>query len=308
MGGSVRIPAAWCGLVGLKPGIGRIPMDVLPALFDSISHHGPLARSIDDARLFLACTQGPNDCDIQSVTTPLDLSRPLDADLSGVRIGLSIDLGSWAVEPSVEAAIRTCADHLRAAGAVVEEVPLDLGEAHDGAWTKLWGVFMASYYGHFVEVFADRLDPTVLELIRLGQSLSAVEYKKLEFVRTDMWQQLRPIFGSFDALICPTMAAGPLCSILWPRVRSHPCQPGLTAMDFRSAYRSSGNVGEKTTCSVSERHLNHMCALHRRPFSSELARALALGHSTTRPPRRTTVVCGVLRASESMNVALTGER
>ncbi len=210
MGGSVRIPAAWCGLVGLKPGIGRIPMDVLPALFDSISHHGPLARSIDDARLFLACTQGPNDCDIQSVTTPLDLSRPLDSDLSGVRIGLSIDLGSWAVEPSIEAAVRQCADHLRAAGAVVEEVPLYLGEAHDDAWTKLWGVFMASYYGHFVDDFEDRLDPAVLRLIRLGQSLSAVEYKKLEFVRTDMWQQLRPIFGTFDALICPTMAAGPL--------------------------------------------------------------------------------------------------
>src|ERR1700716_1616198 len=59
MGGSVRIPAAWCGVVGLKPGFGRIPMDVLPGLFDSISHHGPLARDVDDARLFLAVAQGP---------------------------------------------------------------------------------------------------------------------------------------------------------------------------------------------------------------------------------------------------------
>ena len=56
MGGSVRIPAAWCGVVGLKPGLGRIPMDVLPGLFDTISHHGPLARCADDARLFLAAT------------------------------------------------------------------------------------------------------------------------------------------------------------------------------------------------------------------------------------------------------------
>src|SRR5207249_5059869 len=64
MGGSVRIPAAWCGVVGLKPGLGRIPMDTLPGLFDSLSHHGPLARSVDDARLFLAATQGPDDADI----------------------------------------------------------------------------------------------------------------------------------------------------------------------------------------------------------------------------------------------------
>ena len=46
MGGSVRIPSAWCGIVGLKPALGRIPMDVLPALFDTISHHGPLARNV----------------------------------------------------------------------------------------------------------------------------------------------------------------------------------------------------------------------------------------------------------------------
>src|SRR3954453_8991062 len=64
MGGSVRIPASWCGVVGLKPSLGRIPMDVLPGLFDSISHHGPLARCADDARLFLAATQGPDDADI----------------------------------------------------------------------------------------------------------------------------------------------------------------------------------------------------------------------------------------------------
>lgn len=77
MGGSVRFLSVWCGIVGLKPGIGRIPMDVLPGLFDSISHHGPLARDVDTARLFLRCTQGPDEADILSVTTPLGLEgRP----------------------------------------------------------------------------------------------------------------------------------------------------------------------------------------------------------------------------------------
>ena len=83
MGGSVRIPAAWSGVVGLKPGLGRIPMDVLPGLFDSISHHGPLARCADDARLFLAATQGPDDADIMSIPGPLDLADPLDGDITG---------------------------------------------------------------------------------------------------------------------------------------------------------------------------------------------------------------------------------
>src|SRR5438094_8300224 len=117
MGGSVRIPAAWCGIVGLKPGLGRIPMDTLPGLFDSLSHHGPLAQSVDDARLFLAATQGPDDADILSVTTPLDLSGPAPSSVEGMRLALSVELGGWAVNPSIEAAVRAAAEAPRAAGA-----------------------------------------------------------------------------------------------------------------------------------------------------------------------------------------------
>src|SRR5262249_7504461 len=58
MGGSVRIPAAFCGTVGLKPSFGRIPFTILPSVFDQLSHFGPLARTIDDTALFLAVTQG----------------------------------------------------------------------------------------------------------------------------------------------------------------------------------------------------------------------------------------------------------
>jgi amidase len=58
MGGSVRIPAAWCGVVGLKPSLGRIPMNVLPGLWDTISHHGPLARTVDCARSFMSAVCG----------------------------------------------------------------------------------------------------------------------------------------------------------------------------------------------------------------------------------------------------------
>ena len=74
MGGSVRIPASWCGIVGLKPSLGRIPMTALPGLFDTLSHHGPLARTVDDAWEFLLATQGPSLSDPFSVLSPL--SRP----------------------------------------------------------------------------------------------------------------------------------------------------------------------------------------------------------------------------------------
>src|SRR5216683_4044669 len=75
MGGSVRIPAAWCGLVGLKPSFGRIPLDFLPTQFDTIQHFGPLARTVDDARLFLSVAQGPSERDVMSLAPPLNLGE-----------------------------------------------------------------------------------------------------------------------------------------------------------------------------------------------------------------------------------------
>ena len=209
MGGSVRIPAAWSGVVGLKPGLGRIPMDVLPGLFDSISHHGPLARCADDARLFLAATQGPDDADIMSIPGPLDLSRPLDGDVAGLRLGLSTTLGCWAVDPEITAAVEQAAQRLEAAGATVDIVDPGFRPADGAAWMTLWAVFMAAYFGDVLEEFRDRMDPAVVHLIETGRQVTAPDYKRIELVRTDVWQRLRPILSTHDALLCPTMAQPP---------------------------------------------------------------------------------------------------
>lgn len=209
MGGSVRIPAAWCGIVGLKPGLGRIPMDTLPGLFDLLSHHGPLARTVDDARLFLRATQGPDDADILSVTSPLDLGQPLTTSVEGMRLGLSIDLGCWAVDRDIERAVRDAADALRGAGAVVEDVDLRVTAHDNDVWADLWGVFMAAYYGHLVEPFRDKMDPEVLQLIERGNGLTAVELKRLELTRTDLWHRIAAVLSEHDAILCPSMAQGP---------------------------------------------------------------------------------------------------
>ncbi|MDQ6714341.1 MAG: amidase, partial [Candidatus Dormibacteraeota bacterium] len=209
MGGSVRIPAAWCGIVGLKPGLGRIPMDALPGLFDQMSHHGPLARTVDDARLFLQVTQGPDDADILSLPCPLDLDSPLTASVEGLRLALSIDLGLWAVDPAIDRAVRAAAAALAAAGAVIEEVEVSVTRRDQEAWGDLWGVFMATYYGHLVAEYAAKMDPDVLHLIERGNKMSAVQLKRLELERTALWRRLAPVFGSHHALLCPTMSTVP---------------------------------------------------------------------------------------------------
>ncbi|NNC81124.1 MAG: amidase [Acidimicrobiales bacterium] len=210
MGGSVRIPSAWCGIVGLKPGLGRIPMDVLPGLFDNISHHGPLARCVDDARLFLEATQGPDEADVLSLPTPLNLSSPMETDLRGVRVALSIDLGCWEVEPSVEAAVRNAAEACENAGAIVSEVNPGFTGEEEREWYKLWSVFMATYYGDLVEEFGDKMTPAVRELISKGQAMDAVTYKRVEFMRTRMWWKMRTILANNHVFLCPTMATTPV--------------------------------------------------------------------------------------------------
>jgi Asp-tRNA(Asn)/Glu-tRNA(Gln) amidotransferase A subunit family amidase len=211
MGGSVRIPASWCGVVGLKPSFGRIPMDVLPGLFDSISHHGPLARCADDARLFLAATQGPDDADIQSIPGPLDLSRPLRGDVAGMRLALCIDLGCFTVDAEIAAAVELAAQRLGDAGATVELVDVDAGLQHEAAWLTLWSVFMASYFGDARDEFGEQMDPDVIALVDAGRTVSAVDYKRVELVRTDLWRRLAAVLAVHEALLCPTMAVPP-----WP--------------------------------------------------------------------------------------------
>jgi Asp-tRNA(Asn)/Glu-tRNA(Gln) amidotransferase A subunit family amidase len=236
MGGSVRIPAAWCGIVGLKPGLGRIPMDTLPGLFDLISHHGPLARTVDDVRLFLQATQGPDDADILSIPCPLDLESPVPASVEGLRLALSIDLGLWAVDPAIAAAVRAAATALRAAGAVVEEVEVSVARKDEDVWFDLWSVFMATYYGHLVEPYAAKMDPEVLRLIERGNKLSAVQLKQLELERTALWRRLAAVFASHDALLCPTMSTGPSAAAKADRPKSHPADGRYHAADMTGVF------------------------------------------------------------------------
>ena len=107
MGGSVRIPATFCGVVGLKPSFGRIPFTILPSEFDQLSHFGPLARTIADACLFLQVTQGPDERDIQSLTVPQNFLTPFDTDLRDLSLGLCLDFGERVWHPEVEAAVRS---------------------------------------------------------------------------------------------------------------------------------------------------------------------------------------------------------
>ena len=280
MGGSVRIPAAWCGVVGLKPGLGRIPMDVLPGLFDSISHHGPLARCADDARLFLAATQGPDDADIMSIPGPLDLARPLDPDLDRHAPRAVRRPRLLGGRPRDRRRRDRCGRATR-------------GRRRDGRGgrpgvhaepTRRPGascgrVFMATYYGHLLDEFGERMDPEVVAPDRgraapVGASTTSASSSSAP----SSGGACAPILADHDALLCPTMAAAAVAGRQGRRRRGPPrtsrrlplprhdrrVQPRLavprdvgavrpahaapTTPACRSGCRSSDGAGARTPC------------------------------------------------------------
>ena len=206
MGGSVRIPAAWCGVVGLKPSLGRIPMDVLPGLWDSISHHGPLGRTVDDVRRFLTVTQGPSLRDPYSVHP---ISSGSAVDLRGRRVALSIDLGCWSVDSQIVEVVERAGRQLHEAGLVVERAGPRFTPRDNALWLEIWGIFMAAYYGNLTDSHAADMDTDVLALIELGRSFSAVDAKRMEIERSAVWNRVAAVLETHDVIVCPTMALPP---------------------------------------------------------------------------------------------------
>lgn len=235
MGGSVRIPAAFCGVVGFKPSLGRIPMTILPSVFDNISHFGPLARGVEDAIAFMAATAGPSDEDILSLPLPFDGFRARRAGLAGRRFAFSLDLGFYAVEPAVEAAIRTAVERLRAAGAVVDEIPIGWSRAVVDQWFDIWCVFMSAYFGERLAAGRERMDPAVVAMMDRGFAMGATHYKRIELLRTAMWRDMAKLFESYDALLCPT------CAVTAPSA-------ALTDDDFAESLPDGRLKGLDMTC------------------------------------------------------------
>ncbi|SEM32807.1 amidase [Roseovarius azorensis] len=203
-GGSVRIPASHCGIVGMKPSFGRIPFEFMESQYDWMTSHGPLSRTVEDAALFISLCQGPDLRDLQAVLPRLDLARLTEKPGKNRRLALSVDLGCYNVDPDVAANLRTCADAFAEAGYEIEEIDLGWTVEFATAWWSCWDVFMAANFGRYLDRFEDRIHPSLVRAIRSGRTISAVELRQYEAIFTQAWRKLSPVFARCDALICPT--------------------------------------------------------------------------------------------------------
>lgn len=205
-GGSVRIPASCCGVVGYKPPLGRVPMHSTRNDFESIFHHGPIARSVDDCKLMLAVMAGPDERDPLSLPDSPHLAPLPSGGVGNLRVALSIDLGFFQVDPEIASSCVAVGNSLRRLGAVVDHIDLRWQADIVEGWVTYWSVLLATMYGDQLGRYEHQMDPALVRLIRRGQSLDAVSFKRIDLVRTEQWTALRKILADYDVLICPTLA------------------------------------------------------------------------------------------------------
>jgi Asp-tRNA(Asn)/Glu-tRNA(Gln) amidotransferase A subunit family amidase len=205
IGGSIRIPASFCGVVGFKPPYGRVPEMAIFNL-DHYCHEGPLARTVADCALLENVIAGPHPSDVASIRPKLEIPDVL-APIAGMRIAFSADLGCYPVAADVVANSRAAADRLRDAGATVEEVglPWDLETIKRAARIHFGMIFGPSVREIYAK-HADQLTSYTRNFIAESDEVPKDEFVTGLGLEGQIYAPLGQLLDGFDALICPTFA------------------------------------------------------------------------------------------------------
>ncbi|MCH0563752.1 amidase [Streptomyces sp. MUM 2J] len=204
-GGSVRIPASFCGIFGLKPTYGRVP--VYPASpFGTLSHVGPMTRDAADAALLLDVIAAPDARD-WSALGPVTGSwtDALAEGVHGLRVAYSPSLGGQvAVRPAVAAGVRRAVERLAGLGAYVEETDPDVTDPVD-AFHTLWFSGAARLTHGLGPQQRELLDPGLREICARGARYSALDYLAAVDVRMDLGRRMGRFHERYDLLLTPTL-------------------------------------------------------------------------------------------------------
>ena len=210
LGGSLRTPAAFCSVVGLRPSPGRVRHGPSAVPFQTLSVEGPMARDVRDVALMLDAMAGLDPRD------PLTFDAPAESFAEAVertprlgRVAFSPDLGGITpVEPEISQVCRGAAERLAELGAVVEEAAPDLASAVD-VFTVLRGALFAAVRGPLLERHRDLLKPEVVWNIEQGLALTAERIGWAERERGQMQQRHAAFLERYDLLLCPAAIVPP---------------------------------------------------------------------------------------------------
>jgi Asp-tRNA(Asn)/Glu-tRNA(Gln) amidotransferase A subunit family amidase len=206
--GSIRIPAALCGIFGLKPSFGRVPYAPTADLFATRSHNGPMTRTVRDAAVLLQAMAGPDPRDPLSIdAAPEDYLAACEGDLKDLRVVWSGDLGYGPVDPEVKRIAEAAARRFSDFGCQLED--------RDPGWDDprdfheiIYGVSVASRQVDRAEEHPEWIEATLMQIIENARKVSALDHGKAMLARTTLYEQSYRFFETCDLLLTPQMPVG----------------------------------------------------------------------------------------------------
>jgi Asp-tRNA(Asn)/Glu-tRNA(Gln) amidotransferase A subunit family amidase len=207
-GGSIRIPASCAGIFGFKASYGRVPIHPASGAW-SLSHVGPMTRTVADAALMLNACAGPDECDQYSLPAERgDYVKALSGSLKGWRLAWSDDLGfADCVDPDVAAVCARAARAFRELGCRVEEVTPRWPSPFE-AWSEIFCGGIATRLAPYLDRRSE-IDPGLVRIIEGTLRNPPTKYVQAWFDRLAWWQHPRAFFEKYDLLLTPTIACPP---------------------------------------------------------------------------------------------------
>jgi Asp-tRNA(Asn)/Glu-tRNA(Gln) amidotransferase A subunit family amidase len=255
-GGSIRVPASYCGIVGLKPSFGRVPLSPLAgweSLDYRLEHQGPLARTVADAALMLDAMAGPDEGDPTSLPAmPAAYSSALRDGVRGSRVAWSPGFNGAVAEPEVLALAAAAARGFAELGCEVEEVTPAFPPLHD-LFRCLFAAECAGALGERLDAWRGQMDPGLVRLVEIGLGISAAEYAR---AKNEVSRSVRAILAlseRYDLLLTPTTPLPPFpVGRDWPREIAGQKVHPLAFLAYTYPFNLTGQPGASVPCGWTE--------------------------------------------------------
>jgi len=205
-GGSIRVPSAMNGIVGLKPTFGRVSKRGVIALSWSLDHVGPMTRTVEDAALMMNIMAGFDPRDATSADVPVpDYTRALTTGIAKMRVGIPREHFLDTLDPEVSAAFNAAVKTLENFGAIVQEVSLPHAGLSVPAALYILVSEASVYHERWFRTKAELYTPEVAGFIKMGSLMSAAHYIKSQRIRSLVCKDFANAFSRVDALVTPTL-------------------------------------------------------------------------------------------------------
>jgi aspartyl-tRNA(Asn)/glutamyl-tRNA(Gln) amidotransferase subunit A len=289
-GGSIRIPSALCGLVGLKPTYGRLSRYGITVLSWSLDHAGPMARTVEDCALVMNAVAGYDPRDPSSTDRVMpDFTQSLAEKIKGLRVGVPREFFEDPIDSEVESFVRNAIGRLGKLGATIHEISWSMYHESKAISSTVQMAEATAYHSQLMKQHRAELDPKVRLRLEAGSFISAVDYVQAQRARRLFYQQSCDLFKKVDLLAGPTVPMT-ACNIGTDEVQIGNTRMGVIAAltQHTRPYNLNGFPAITVPCGFSKNGLPVGFQLAGRPFDEEtvLRAAFAYEQATEWHQRR----------------------